>query len=95
MVKHVSKDLFKFILFSVKDNDEGVRRVYYQTTFDAIKEEGKPYAFFMESKTINYNTQRKCNLTKKGDQLDDKNYGIGMRKGTLIIIISIKFLLKK
>lgn len=89
MVKHVSKDLFEFILFSLKDNDQGVDKVYYQTTKEGKKEyerEGKkPYAFFMESKTIEYVRQRKCTLIQKGSNLDDKNYGIGMRKGTLII----------
>lgn len=64
--------------FSVllKGNDEGVERVYKQP-----KDAPKPYAFFMESKSIEYNVERKCNITKLGDELDDKNYGIGMRKG--------------
>lgn len=35
----------------------------------------------MESKTIEYYTQRECDLFKTGSELDDKNYGIGMRKG--------------
>lgn len=35
----------------------------------------------MESSSILYETERKCNLTQVGDKLDDKNYGIGMRKG--------------
>lgn len=35
----------------------------------------------MESSSIQYETERKCNLTQVGTQLDDKNYGIGMRKG--------------
>lgn len=38
-------------------------------------------AFLMESSSILYETERKCNLTQVGDRLDDKNYGIGMRKG--------------
>lgn len=50
--------------------------VYYQS-------EEHPYAFFMESKSIIYTKERKCNLTKLGDELDDKNYGIGMKKGTM------------
>lgn len=37
----------------------------------------------MESKSIEYTTQRLCNLTLTGKELDDKNYGIGMRKGIL------------
>lgn len=34
----------------------------------------------MESASIQYEIERKCNLTQVGDELDDKNYGIGMRK---------------
>lgn len=38
-------------------------------------------AFLMESSSIQYITERRCNLTQVGDVLDDKNYGIGMRRG--------------
>uniref|UniRef100_A0AAR5Q5X3 Uncharacterized protein n=2 Tax=Dendroctonus ponderosae TaxID=77166 RepID=A0AAR5Q5X3_DENPD len=38
------------------------------------------YAFFMESISIDYNTQRHCNLTRVGDQLDEKGYGIALKK---------------
>lgn len=55
------------------DNVEGIKRVF---------EGEEDYAFLMESKSIEYTTQRLCNLTKTGKELDDKNYGIGMRKGT-------------
>lgn len=40
------------------------------------------YAFFMESISIDYNTQRHCNLTRVGDQLDEKGYGIALKKGS-------------
>lgn len=52
-------------------NDDGIARVY---------DENDNYAFLMESKSIEYITERKCNLTQIGKPLDDKNYGIGMRK---------------
>lgn len=58
----------------MKDNADGVDKVHLQKDDD-------PYAFFMESMSILYETERKCNLTKTGPELDDKNYGIGMRKG--------------
>lgn len=57
-----------------KSNDEGLERV---------KKGG--YAFFMESSSIEYYTERTCNLTQVGDQLDDKAYGIGMRKSLFLI----------
>ena len=39
------------------------------------------YAFFMESSTINYNTERNCEVVKVGGELDEKGYGIAMKKG--------------
>lgn len=38
------------------------------------------YAFFMESTSIEYETERQCNLTQVGDRLDEKGYGIAIRK---------------
>lgn len=64
--------------FSLKDNEEGVVKVHYMDPAD-------PYAFFMESKSIAYYAQRRCNVTKIGSELDDKNYGIGMRKGIFLV----------
>lgn len=61
----------------VGDNKEGVLRA-----------EKEPYAFFMESVSIEYEIQRHCNLTKVGDLLDEKGYGIAMRKGLFLIISS-------
>lgn len=53
----------------VKDNNLGV-----------AKAETEKYAFFMESTSIEYITQRRCNLTSYGGRLDEKGYGIAMRK---------------
>ena len=50
-------------------NDEGTHKVM-----------NEDFAFFMESSTIEYETERNCNLTKVGSQLDEKGYGIAMRK---------------
>ncbi|XP_017471392.1 PREDICTED: glutamate receptor ionotropic, kainate 2 [Rhagoletis zephyria] len=50
------------------DNMEGVNRV------------DMTYAFLMESTSIEYNTMRLCHLRKVGDALDEKGYGIAMRK---------------
>lgn len=60
-------------------NPEGIERVYNGS---------EDYAFLMESKSIEYETERKCNLTQVGDPLDDKNYGIGMRKSLSIISVN-------
>ncbi|CAH2084754.1 unnamed protein product [Euphydryas editha] len=55
----------------VLDNDIGVNLA-----------ETKPYAFFMESTSIEYTTQRHCDLIQIGGLLDSKSYGIGMKKGS-------------
>lgn len=41
------------------------------------------YAFFMESTSIDYETQRHCGLQQYGGLLDDKGYGIAMRKSDI------------
>ncbi|XP_030033794.2 glutamate receptor ionotropic, kainate 2 [Manduca sexta] len=50
-------------------NDEGIKKV---ATED--------FAFLMESTSIDYVTERNCNVTKVGDMLDSKGYGIAMKK---------------
>ncbi|RMC13176.1 hypothetical protein DUI87_10709 [Hirundo rustica rustica] len=50
----------------VKSNEEGIQRVL---TSD--------YAFLMESTTIEFVTQRNCNLTQIGGLIDSKGYGVG------------------
>lgn len=51
-------------------NEEGVDRV-----------ENENYAFLMESTSIEYVIERRCSLAQVGGLLDDKGYGIAMRKG--------------
>lgn len=50
-------------------NIEGVERVKTQN-----------YAFLMESTSIEYTVERECDVTQVGGLLDDKGYGIAMRK---------------
>lgn len=53
---------------------------------DGVAEAQKGYyAFFMEDQSIEYETQRKCDLTQVGNKLDEKGYGIAMRKSTFQI----------
>lgn len=59
--------------FLTETNIEGVERV-----------ENENYAFLMESTTIEYITERRCSLTQVGSLLDEKGYGIAMRKSKLI-----------
>ena len=55
--------------YMTSSNIEGVQRV-----------ENENYAFLMESTTIEYITERRCSLTQVGSLLDEKGYGIAMRK---------------
>lgn len=50
-----------------ESNQEGVERV--------IRGRGN-FAFLMESTTIEYVTERNCELTQIGSMLDNKGYGI-------------------
>ncbi|XP_042214058.1 glutamate receptor ionotropic, kainate 2-like isoform X3 [Homarus americanus] len=52
-----------------KSNDAGVERV--------SKSDGQ-YAFLMESSSIEYVVERKCELTQVGGLLDSKSYGIAL-----------------
>lgn len=67
------KTIWKYMLkhpdANTADNDEGVRRV-----------EKENYAFLMESTSIEYIVERHCTLAQVGGLLDDKGYGIAMRK---------------
>ncbi|XP_068993638.1 glutamate receptor ionotropic, kainate 2-like isoform X2 [Neodiprion pinetum] len=52
-------------------NDAGVQKVMHEK-----------YAFFMESSTITYEAERKCNITQINGLLDAKGYGIAMKKNS-------------
>lgn len=45
---------------------------------DRVLKSKKMYAFFMESSVLDYIVERKCNLTKIGEHLDSKGYGIAL-----------------
>lgn len=46
-----------------------------------IKAKSEKYAFLMESSTIEYIEQRACEVAHVGNNLDEKSYGIAMKKG--------------
>ncbi|KAK8388628.1 hypothetical protein O3P69_020541 [Scylla paramamosain] len=56
-----------------KSNEEGVKRVQ--------KSDGQ-YAYMMESSSIEYITERYCDLTQVGGPLDSKSYGIALPPGS-------------
>lgn len=67
--KKVWEYIYKNPDVMVHDNNDGVERV-----------EKENYAFFMESTSIEYITERKCKLGQVGRLLDEKGYGIAMQK---------------
>lgn len=58
----------------VLENDDGV-----------AKAQKERYAFFMETTSIEYEIQRKCDLDQVGKKLDEKSYGISMKKSKDVI----------
>jgi hypothetical protein len=71
------KEMYNYMMSDenllLDSNDEGR---------DRAKEE--KYAFLMESSTIEYIEQRHCKVAQVGDKLDQKGYGIAMKKGRLM-----------
>ncbi|KAF7387251.1 hypothetical protein HZH68_012928 [Vespula germanica] len=69
------KDMYNYMMSTedvlTKDNDEGLKKVLQEN-----------YAFLMESSSIEYIIQRECNVTKVGGLLDQKGYGIAMKKNS-------------
>lgn len=57
-------------------NDEGEKRVT-ESDYD--------YAFFMEAATIDYKLERNCNITKVGGLLDNKGYGIAVKRNSPLL----------
>ncbi|XP_039303724.1 glutamate receptor ionotropic, kainate 2 isoform X1 [Solenopsis invicta] len=56
----------------VTESNDGIARVASEDN----------YAFLMESVSIEYEVERNCNITQVGGLLDEKGYGIGMKKNS-------------
>lgn len=67
-----------------KDMYEQMREITMPTTnADGVNRViNEDFAFLMESTTIEYLTQRNCNVTQVGGLLDNKGYGIAMTKNS-------------
>lgn len=67
---------------------EHEQEVMVNETKDGVEKAAKEkYAFFMESSSIEYEIQRRCNLQQVNGLLDEKGYGIAMRKSMHIFLI--------
>ncbi|CAG9769593.1 unnamed protein product [Ceutorhynchus assimilis] len=75
--KSKGNELYEQIFIHMRDHPEDMPSENKDGVDMAEKER---YAFFMESISIDYNTQRHCNLMRVGDQLDEKGYGIALKK---------------
>lgn len=72
------KEMYKYMTENAAEvlpsnNDAGLTKV--------LRED---YAFLMESSSIEYITERYCNVTQIGGLLDAKGYGIAMKKGKIL-----------
>lgn len=72
--KHIYETMYRHPEYMTTTNEEGVKKV-----------ENENYAFLMESTTIEYVIERHCTLAQVGGLLDDKGYGIAMKKSTFNI----------
>lgn len=71
--------------FMTKDNEQGLKWA---------KKKNNNYAYLMESSSIEYLIERNCDVTQVGDLLDEKGYGIAMRKSN-VFFIRLKIVLNK
>lgn len=69
MYRDMYKNMMKNSEVLVGSNEQGLH---------LVKRGG--YAYFMESTSIEYITERDCEVARVGDLLDSKGYGIAMKK---------------
>ena len=62
-----------------------------QAGIDRVLQEQGSYAFFMESTTIEYQTEKDCRLKQIGGELDSKSYGVALPQGNLLSCNLSKF----
>ena len=56
-----------------------------QAGIDKVLQEQGSYAFFMESTTIEYQTEKDCRLKQIGGELDSKSYGVALPQGKAVV----------
>lgn len=59
----------------------------YLKNQDGVDKVSSEFAFLMESTSIEYALMRNCDLKMLGEPLDEKGYGIAMKKSLYIIFI--------
>lgn len=90
-VKYGAKSVGSTIAFFRDSENEDYKKMYeYMSSNPSLmtssNDEGLAkavagkYAFLMESSTIEYMTQRNCDVVQVGSKLDEKGYGIAMKK---------------
>ncbi|XP_029165094.1 glutamate receptor ionotropic, kainate 2-like isoform X2 [Nylanderia fulva] len=68
------KEMYKYMT----ENEAEVLPEFNDVAINKVKMEN--YAFLMESSSIEYTVERECNVTQVGGLLDEKGYGIAMKK---------------
>ena len=75
-----SDPTYKMMHQYMMDNADEVLTSSNEQGLEWVKK--KKYAYFMESTSIEYFTERHCEVARVGDLLDSKGYGIAMRKNS-------------
>ncbi|XP_031334835.1 glutamate receptor ionotropic, kainate 2-like isoform X2 [Photinus pyralis] len=79
--KESEDEIYKKAYEHMKNHPENLVN-YFEDGVDKVVNGVENYAFFMESSSIKYVTQRRCNLTAVGKRLDEKYYAIALQKGS-------------
>ncbi|XP_063242513.1 glutamate receptor ionotropic, kainate 2-like isoform X1 [Bacillus rossius redtenbacheri] len=73
----VYQKMYKYML----ENKDEVMSETNEIGEERVKSSDEDYAFLMESSSIDYIVERNCDLARVGGLLDNKGYGIAMKKG--------------
>lgn len=87
--ENTNNELFKQIYAYMDEHKDEV--MVPENSDGVLKALEENYAFFMESVSIEYETQRKCDLNRVGDLLDEKGYGIAMKKSKFYYVVVMVF----
>ena len=83
--KDSTEEIFQKLYRVMSKNAEDVMVSSNKEGIDKVLRDQGGYAFFMESTTIEYVTERYCQLQQVGGLLDSKSYGIAVQQGKSLL----------
>ena len=81
ILKDATEDVYQKLFRVMSRDAEDVMVSSNKEGIDKVLRDQGGYAFFMESTTIEYVTERYCQLQQVGGLLDSKSYGIAVQQG--------------